>query len=56
MIEQEIDVRYVDLIRPGQETIKVKIIDRGENYDKNGDGKIPNHDKIDIDYDNSPKA
>jgi hypothetical protein len=33
----------------GQESKKVVILDRGEDFE-NGDGRIPNHDKIEIVY------
>ena len=56
MIERQIDERNGTLIRPGEETVPVKIIDRGEDFDKNGEGQIPNHDKVDVIYSNHDKV
>lgn len=50
MVERQIDERNGTLIRPGEETVEVKIIDRGEDFDKNGEGQIPNHDKVEVIY------
>jgi hypothetical protein len=46
------DTRDGKLVRPGQEEIKVKIKDDGENLKK---GEPSNHDKIEIVY-ISPKS
>lgn len=40
--------RETTIVVEGQEK-KVIIVDNGENF-KNGDGRIPNHDKVEIVY------
>lgn len=41
--------REVKIFISGQEPQRVIIIDDGEDF-KNGDGRIPNHDKVEIIY------
>lgn len=44
--------REAKIIVSGQEPQDVVIVDNGEDY-KNGEGKIPNHDKVEIVYKSS---
>lgn len=41
--------REAKIIVSGQEPQNVVIIDNGENFE-NGEGRVPNHDKIEIVY------
>lgn len=47
-----IETRDGKLIRPNEEVVDVKIVDRGEGLEK---GQPPNHDKVEIIY-ISPKS
>lgn len=49
-----VEIRDTTIRIGDQEPQAVKIIDNGENF-RNGEGRIPNHDKIEIIY-ISPKA
>lgn len=48
------ETRECDLIKNGEEPVKVVIIDNGEKFTTEK-GSIPNHDKVEIIY-ISPKA
>jgi len=44
--------REAKIIVNGQEPQDVVIVDNGEDF-RNGDGRIPNHDKVEIVYKSS---
>lgn len=46
-----VEIRSGKLRLDGEEIVRVDIVDNGEEYE-NGEGNIPNHDKILVVYQN----